>query len=247
MRNVSLDFEKLPSEETGEAKPRRILGNPRKMHSPSDASIRNSSAHIYRYVHTYGNMYLTRYGNELGGCARIPATSSASVICFSPRPSYPPHGFRRASCHRIIVADSASLVPLNPDTRILSQNRSRTPRRFLSWPRITRISGRTVAPDLRAGLLVFSSPWRTRCNVKVPRDFELGTLISCSFSREELGYHSWQLWNLADYVTRSGEREKRFSLELEIYFSKLITAALLLFAHLYLISSTCFSKSFLIR
>jgi hypothetical protein len=35
------------------------------------------------------------------------------------------------------------------------------------WPRITRISGRAVAPDLRAAG-VFLRAARTRCNVKVP-------------------------------------------------------------------------------
>jgi len=40
------------SVESCEAKPRRMVGNSRKMHSPSDASIRNSSAHIDTYIRT---------------------------------------------------------------------------------------------------------------------------------------------------------------------------------------------------
>lgn len=54
----------------------------RKMHSPpSDASIRNSSAHIgAAYIRTRArtdNMYLTRYGNETGLRARASARSLA--------------------------------------------------------------------------------------------------------------------------------------------------------------------------
>lgn len=174
MRNVSLDFERLPSRPN-----RAVAGNLRKMHSSSDASIRNSSARVYIYidiVHTYaGNMYLTRYGNELGMRAHISATSSASVIYHLSLPRNPPvclpalslSGFCRASCHPIIVADTVHLrcrqIRTQESYRGIGVGQSGT---FLVAQlrdrRITRISGRTVAPDLRARLLVFSSSWRVR-------------------------------------------------------------------------------------
>lgn len=51
MCNVSLDFERLPPEPS-ETKPRWMVGNPRKMHSSSGASIRNLSAHTDTYIRT---------------------------------------------------------------------------------------------------------------------------------------------------------------------------------------------------
>lgn len=175
-----------------EGKPCRMAGNLRKMHSPSDASIRNSSARIYMdtYIHD-GNMYLTRYGNELGMRARIPATSSASVIC----PRNPPvsalslRGFHRASCHPIIVADTVHLrcrqIRTQESYRGIGVGRGTFLVPQLHERRITRISGRTVAPDLRAGPLVFSSSMDayTVQRKSSAGDFELGTLISHSFSR----------------------------------------------------------------
>lgn len=49
MHDVSLDFERLPS---SRARLNRVEGNSHKMHPPSDASIRNSSAHIDTYIRT---------------------------------------------------------------------------------------------------------------------------------------------------------------------------------------------------
>jgi len=88
----------------------------RKTHSPSNASIRNSSAHIdlrtYVRMCVLGNVYLARYGNEL--CARA---QPGDILCIGNIPlSYSllaPRGFR-ASCRRVTAVDGASLVPLNP-------------------------------------------------------------------------------------------------------------------------------------
>lgn len=80
-------------------------------------------------------MYPTRYGNELGMRAHPgDILRISNILAHYPHATRNPFPFsrgllgcfRHTSCRRIIVADSASLVPLNPDSRILSRNRSRT-------------------------------------------------------------------------------------------------------------------------